>query len=159
MITEKSDQDVSVVHEIVGRCRDIEGNLIKILHQVQSHYGYVSEAAIKEVADLLDLPTAKIVEVLTFYNFFKLHPPAKHNVAVCMGTACYLKGGETVRENFNNALNIKDGETTSDGLFQVEAVRCVGCCGLAPTVSVDDKVYGAATKKDVEKIIAKYSNE
>lgn len=152
-------QDVSIIHDIVDRFKDIKGNLIMILHQVQGHYGYVPKEAIRGIADLLDLPTAKIYEVVTFYNYFKLNPPAKHNIAVCLGTACYLKGGDAVRENFNNALNIKDNATTEDGLFQVESVRCVGCCGLAPTVSVNDKVYSAATKRDVERIIAQCSDE
>ncbi len=132
------------------------GNLIMVLHKVQEHYGYVPRDVAFEVAARLDVPLAKIYGVITFYHFFKLRKPGKHQIAVCMGTACYLKGGEDIIKEFETIVGIGLNQTTSDGLFSLQAVRCIGCCGLAPVLTVDGEVYGRVTKDQLAGIVAKY---
>jgi len=132
------------------------GNLIMVLHKVQGHYGYVPRDVAFEVAARLDVPLAKIYGVITFYHFFKLRKPGKHQIAVCMGTACYLKGGEDIIKEFETIVGVGLNQTTADGLFSLEAVRCIGCCGLAPVLTVDGEVFGRVTKDQLAGIVAKY---
>lgn len=132
------------------------GNLIMVLHKVQEHYGFVPRDVAFEVAARLDVPLAKIYGVITFYHFFKLRKPGKHQIAVCMGTACYLKGGEDIIKEFETIVGVGLNQTTTDGLFSLEAVRCIGCCGLAPVLTVDGEVFGRVTKDQLAGIVAKY---
>ncbi|MBP7275068.1 MAG: NAD(P)H-dependent oxidoreductase subunit E [Kiritimatiellae bacterium] len=132
------------------------GNLIMVLHKVQQQYGYVPREVAFEVARRLDVPLAKIYGVITFYHYFRLKKPGKHQIAVCMGTACYLKGGEDLIQEFENLLGVGLNTITGDGQFSVEAVRCIGCCGLAPVLTVDGEVYGRVTKDELPSILAKY---
>lgn len=132
------------------------GNLIMVLHKVQQHYGYVPREVAFEVARRIDVPLAKIYGVITFYHYFRLKQPGKHQIAVCMGTACYLKGGEDLIQEFENLLGVGLNSVTPDGQFSVEAVRCIGCCGLAPVLTVDGEVYGRVTKDELPSILAKY---
>jgi NADH-quinone oxidoreductase subunit E len=104
----------------------------------------------------LEVPLAKIYGVVTFYNFFKLQKAGKYLIQVCLGTACYLRGGDDIIKEFEKQLGVGVNTTTPDGLFSVEAVRCIGCCGLAPAVVVNGEVHGKLTKDDVAKIIEKY---
>lgn len=131
------------------------GNLIMVLHKVQEHYGFVPRDIAFEVAARLDVPLAKIYGVITFYHFFKLRKPGKHRIAVCMGTACYLKGGEDIIKELETILGIGLNQTTGDELFSMEAVRCIGCCGLAPVMTVDGEVFGRVTKDQLAGIVAK----
>ncbi len=133
-----------------------EGNLIMILHKVQQEFKYVPREAADIVAQMTDVPLAKIYGVLTFYHYFKLKKPGKFNIQVCLGTACYLKGADGLIEELENVLGIAEHEVTEDGLFSIEPVRCVGCCGLAPVLVIDDEVYGKVTKDQLPGIIAKY---
>lgn len=132
------------------------GNLIMILHKVQEEFCFIPREAADKVADLLDVPLAKIYGVITFYHFFKLKEPGKYNIQVCMGTACYLKGGEDLIEELENVLGITGDEVTEDGQFSIEPVRCVGCCGLAPVLVIGEEVYGKVTKDRLPGIIAKF---
>ncbi|ADK82777.1 NADH-quinone oxidoreductase subunit NuoE family protein [Sediminispirochaeta smaragdinae] len=132
------------------------GNLIMILHKVQEEFGYIPREAAKRVASMLDVPLAKIYGVVTFYHFFKLTKPGKHNIQVCMGTACYLKGGEDIIQELENILGIGVNQVTPDGQFSLEAVRCVGCCGLAPVMVIGDEVFGKLTKEQLPEILAKF---
>ncbi len=132
------------------------GNLIMVLHKVQEELGYISEEAAGEVARLLDVPLATIWGVVTFYHFFKLTKPGKYNIQVCLGTACYLKGGDMIIDELDKELGLKIGSVTEDGRFSLEAVRCVGCCGLAPVMTIDGEVYGKVTKAQVPGILEKY---
>ena len=134
------------------------GNLIMILHRVQEEFGYIPRQAAMKVADLIDVPLAKIYGVVTFYHFFKLNKPGKFNIQVCMGTACYLKGGEDIIQEMENLLGIGVNEVTEDGQFSIEAVRCVGCCGLAPVLVVGEEVFGKVTKEILPDIIAQFRN-
>ena len=132
------------------------GNLIMVLHRVQQTYGYIPREIAIEISRLLEVPLAKIYGVVTFYNFFRLQKAGKYNVQVCLGTVCYLRGGDDLIKEFERQLGVGLNATTKDGLFSVEAVRCLGCCGLAPVVVVNGEVYGKLTKGDVAGIIEKY---
>ncbi len=132
------------------------GNLIMVLHRVQQEYGYVPRDVVFAVAERLDIPLAKIYGVLTFYHLFKLKKPGRHQIAVCMGTACYLKGGEDLIQEFETLLGMGINSTSPDGEFSLEAVRCIGCCGLAPVLTIDGEVFGRVTKDQLPGILAKF---
>ena len=136
-----------------------EGNLIMVLHQVQEHYGYIPREIAFEVADLLDVPVAKIYGVITFYHLFKLTKPGRNRIAVCMGTACYLKGGEDIILEMERLLGVGLNKVTPDGEFSMEAVRCIGCCGLAPVMTVNGEVFGRLKKEQLPGIIAKFKGK
>lgn len=136
--------------------KDKPGNLIMVLHKVQQEQDYISREAADQVAALLDVPLATIWGVVSFYHFFKLTKPGKHNIQVCMGTACYLKGAQPLIDELTKQLKIGIGGVTEDGLFSLEAVRCIGCCGLAPVLSVGGEVFGKVTTSQVAGIITKY---
>ena len=158
-MSEKAETVETMTPEIkafVAEWKDKPGNLIMVLHQVQQTYGYIPRNIAIEISELLSVPLAKIYGVVTFYNFFKLQKAGKYIVQVCLGTACYLRGGDDLIKEFEKQLGVGVNATTADGLFSVEAVRCLGCCGLAPVVVVNGEVYGKLTKGDVAGIIEKY---
>jgi NADH-quinone oxidoreductase subunit E len=134
------------------------GSLIMLLHKTQETYGYISRAAAEQLSLLTGIPLARIYGVITFYHFFKTTKPGKHKISVCMGTACYLKGGQDLLEEARNLLGISGGGVSEDGLFSIDQVRCVGCCGLAPVMVIDNDTYGKLTKEMLPGIIAKYRN-
>ena len=134
--------------------KDKQGNLIMVLHKVQEHFGYIPRETAFEVADLLDVPVAKIYGVITFYHLFRLTKPGRNQIAVCMGTACYLKGGEDLVLELERILGVGLNTVTEDGEFSSEAVRCVGCCGLAPLITVNGEVFGNVKTKQLKKIVA-----
>ena len=137
--------------------KDKPGNLIMILHRVQEEQGYISNEAAMEVAELTGIPAARVFGVVSFYHFFKTEKPGKNQISVCLGTACYLKGGKDLYDELINLLGLKDGQTTTDdGEFSLEGVRCIGCCGLAPVISVNGEVYGKVTKDQLAGILDKY---
>jgi NADH-quinone oxidoreductase subunit E len=134
------------------------GNLIMILHRVQQEFTFIPREAAERLARDLDMPLAKIYGVITFYHYFKTTKPGKYRIAICMGTACYLKGGQELITETERILGVKGSEVTPDGLFSIDAVRCVGCCGLAPVLMVGDDVYGKLGNEQVAEIIAKYKS-
>lgn len=136
--------------------KDKPGNLIMVLHKVQEEQSYISREAADTVAEMLNVPLATIWGVVSFYHFFKLTKPGEHNIQVCMGTACYLKGAQPLIDELSKQLTIDVGGVTDDGLFSLEAVRCVGCCGLAPVLTVGGEVFGKVTTNQIAGIIAKY---
>jgi NADH-quinone oxidoreductase subunit E len=138
---------------------DRPGNLIMVLHHVQEHFGYIPRKAAFEVADMLNVPVAKIYGVVTFYHLFKLKKPGRNQIQVCMGTACYLKGGEDLILELERHLGVGLNTVTPDGEFSVEAVRCIGCCGLAPVMTVNGEVFGQVKKSELPKIIAKFKGK
>ncbi len=152
-------QFVGGISDIAAKWKEMDGNLIMILHEIQNTYGYVPRDVSFELSRILDVPLARIYEVITFYNYFKLEPPGKHMISVCMGTACYLKGGAEILEELKNVLHVEEGETTKDGFFLVQSVRCLGCCGLAPVMMIDEKIYGKVQKKDIVDILSQYTNK
>ena len=132
------------------------GNLIMVLHRIQEEYGYIPRDVALKLTELLDVPLAKIYGVVTFYHFFKLEKPGDNIISVCMGTACYLNGAQDLLDELKKLLGVELDEPTDDGKFSIEAVRCIGCCGLAPVVSVNGEVYGKLTKDDLPDVLAKY---
>lgn len=140
----------------VKKWKGKRGSLIMALHEIQNQMGYVPREATMEISSQMDVPLARIYEVLTFYNYFKLEAPGKAVISICTGTACYLKGAPALVEGFKKDLGIDIGETTSDGIFHLQCVRCVGCCGLAPVVSVNGKIYGKLKPSDIKPIIAEW---
>jgi NADH-quinone oxidoreductase subunit E len=144
------------LREFVDEWREKPGNLIMILHKTQQEYGFIPRKIAKDLAKDLDVPLAKIYGVITFYHYFKLEKPGRNIVSVCMGTACYLKGGNDLIQEFENLMGVGINTTTDDGEFSLEAVRCVGCCGLAPVVTVNGEVYGKVKADDLADILAKH---
>ena len=138
--------------------KSVPGNLIMVLHKVQEHFGYIPREAAFEVAKILDVPVAKVYGVITFYHFFKLTKPGRNQIAVCMGTACYLKGGQDLIDEFESILGVGLNTVTENGEFSMEAVRCIGCCGLAPVLTVNGDVYGNLGTGELADIVAKYRN-
>jgi NADH-quinone oxidoreductase subunit E len=158
----KSENEIAFSQELLDHIETWKtkpGNLIMILHKVQEEFGFISKEAAKKVAKLINVPLAKIYGVVTFYHYFKLTKPGKHNIQICLGTACYLKGNEDILNELENILGIGVNQVTPDGLFSIEAVRCVGACGLAPVMIVGDEVYGKLTKDRLPEIIAKYQDK
>ncbi len=140
--------------DFIAEWKDKPGNLIMVLHRVQQVFGYIPRKIAFEVADMLEVPLAKIYGVITFYNFFKLKKPGRNQVQVCMGTACYLKGGEDIILELEGILGVGLNTVTPDGEFSVEAVRCIGCCGLAPVMVINGEVFGKVAKQSLHGIIA-----
>lgn len=143
----------------VDEWRDKPGNLIMVLHKMQEIFGYIPRAEALELARVMDIPLAKIYGVITFYHFFKLKKPGKNKIQVCMGTACYLKGGQDLIDEIENLVGVGVNQTSEDDMFSMEAVRCVGCCGLAPVVTINNEVYGKLKKADLPEILAKHREE
>jgi NADH-quinone oxidoreductase subunit E len=135
------------------------GSLIMILHKIQETFGFISREAAEKLARLSGIPLARIYGVITFYHFFKTTKPGKHRISVCLGTACYLKGGQDMIDEAKSILGLEVGGVSDDGLFSIDPVRCVGCCGLAPVMTVGTETYGKLTKDQLPKIIAKYRNK
>ena len=147
------------MNEILNKYVQTKDNLIQILNEVQDYYGYVPEKAQVAISEYLNMPMAEIYGVVTFYSRFTLKPKGKYHIAVCLGTACFVKGSEKLLDTAKEALKIKEGETTEDGKFSLEATRCIGACGLAPVFTVNEEVYGKATVKMMDEVLDKYMNE
>ena len=141
------------LNELLKQFKNDKSNLIQILNEVQEKYGYISTDAQKEISEYLNISMAEVYGVITFYSRFTLEPKGKYNIAVCLGTACFVKGSEKVLDKVKQVLQIDVGQTTEDGLFSIEATRCVGACGLAPVFTVNNEVYGKATPEMVVKVI------
>lgn len=142
-------------------CKDFrndEGELINVLHKCQEEFGYLPAEVQEVIATELNISVAKVYGVVTFYSFFNMIPKGKYPISICTGTACYVRGAEKVLEEFKRALNIPVGETTADGKFSLSCLRCVGACGLAPVVTIGDKVYGRVSPDGVREILAEYDN-
>lgn len=134
-----------------------EVHLISILHKAQEIFGYLPMEVQKFVSEKLNIPYSKVYGVVTFYSFFSTSEKGKYVINVCTGTACFVRGAGEVLAEFEKKLGIHQGETTADGKYTIDTLRCVGACGLAPVVSVNGKVYGHFKKKDVDKLIQEYS--
>ena len=153
-----SKQAVKQITEIVERYKNERTPLMMILSAVQNEYGYIPLDVQELISELTGIPVAEIYGVVTFYSFFSLKPKGKFVVGVCLGTACYVKGSQQVLDKFSEILNIKPGETSEDGLFTLDALRCIGACGLAPVFTVNEDVYGRLKEdgSELDGILAKY---
>lgn len=147
----KSAAEILKIHE---KTRE---NLIPILQKVQQKLGYLPGPALETIAAAVGIPAVDLYGLATFYNQFRLKPPGKHQIKVCMGTACYMVGGKIARDSFERRLEIKEGETTPDRLFSLERVACVGCCTMAPVVVVDENVEGRVTPTRVDGIMLSFA--
>jgi NADH-quinone oxidoreductase subunit E len=142
--------------DFISEWKQKPGSLIMMLHRIQEEFGYVPREAAERLSRETGLPLAKIYGVITFYHFFKTTKPGKYKIAICLGTACYLRGSQELVDEVQSILNIKDDELTDDGMFSIDEVRCLGCCGLAPVLMIGNEVYGKVTKEQLPEIIAKY---
>jgi NADH-quinone oxidoreductase subunit E len=149
----EKEQIVACVEEALQAKEKTTENLIPILQNVQARLGYLPALAMEMIADNLAVPAADVYGLATFYNQFRLTPPGKHQVKVCMGTACYMVGGKITLESFERRMEIKEGETSLDRLYSLERVACVGCCTMAPVVVVDEVVEGKVTPTRVDGIM------
>lgn len=143
--------------KIIEKNKDVPGALMPVLQQAQELYGYLPIEVQTKIAEGLGVSLEEVYQVVTFYGQFALNPTGKHRVAVCLGTACYVKGAQNILEELEKQLGVKAGGTTPDGVFTLEATRCLGCCGLAPVIVVDDEVYGRLIPADIKGILAKYN--
>lgn len=141
---------------IVEKYKDTRGALIQVLHEVQEVYGYLPLEVQRAISEKMDIPLAEIYGVVSFYTQFSIYPKGKYQINVCMGTACYVKGANEILDKFRTRLSIDVGECTEDGMFSLEACRCIGACGLAPVVTINEDVYGKLVADDVDGIIDKY---
>jgi NADH-quinone oxidoreductase E subunit len=130
--------------------------LISVLHKVQGHFGYLSNEQMDAVAQLLGVPASKVTGVATFYHFFRLKPRGRYIINVCMGTACYVKGATEIADRVKEELSIDFGETSKDGIFSLEMSRCLGTCGLAPVVMINDEVHGKLKPDQIPALLDKY---
>lgn len=144
------------IEEICSEFENNPGELISILHKCQGYFGYLPEEVQIEIARHLRIPVAKVYGVVTFYSFFTMKPKGRHSISVCMGTACYVRGAENVLEELKKIIGIEVGGVTDDGKFSLECLRCVGACGLAPVMLIDDKVYGRLEPGMIKGILAQY---
>lgn len=135
----------------------VPGGLMPALQKAQEIYGYLPKEVQIMIAEAFDVPLSEVYGVATFYSQFSLYPKGKYQVSVCLGTACYVKGSGEIFDEISKVLGIANGEVTPDKIFSLDATRCVGCCGLAPVMSVNGEVFGRITAKDVAGILAKYN--
>lgn len=141
------------VHAICEKYGNKPGELINVLHETQHLHGYLPEEIQRVIAAKLGIPVSRVYGVVTFYTFFTMTAKGKYPISVCMGTACYVRGAEKLLEEFKRILRVEIGETTPDGKFSLDCLRCVGACGLAPVVMIGEKVYGRLQPIDVKKIL------
>ena len=142
--------------EVIAKYDGVPGKTMPILQEAQEIYGYLPIEVQKIIAEKTGIPLEEIFGIVSFYAQFKLNPDGEISIAVCLGTACYVKGSGDIIEEFSKQLNLPVGSTSPDGKYSIEATRCIGACGLAPVLTVNGDVYGRLTKKDVADILAKY---
>ncbi len=149
-------EQAAKLQEIIEANKDDESRLMKVMQDAQEIYGYLPFEVQEKIAEGMNVPLEKVFGVATFYAQFSMSPKGKYNISVCLGTACYVKGAQSLAERLSEVLGIGLGECTPDGMFSLEACRCIGACGLGPVMTVNDEVYGKLTADDVREIIAKY---
>ena len=142
---------------LIAECTGDNSMLMHVMQEAQAIYGYLPFEVQEKIANGMNVPLEKVYGVATFYAQFALSPKGKYNISVCLGTACYVKGAQQIVDKFSEILGIKPGETTADGMFTIDALRCIGACGLAPVLTVNDDVYGRLTVDDLDEILAKYA--
>ncbi|SNU08222.1 NAD(P)-dependent iron-only hydrogenase diaphorase component iron-sulfur protein [Lachnospiraceae bacterium] len=150
---------VAKIEEICARYKDEKTPLMMILSDIQNEYGYIPLEVQEIVSKNTGISVAEIYGVVTFYSFFSLTPKGKYVIGCCLGTACYVKGAQQVIDKFSELIGIKPGETSEDGLFTLDALRCIGACGIAPAVSINGKVYPKVEVNQVSEIIESYRKE
>lgn len=150
------DEREEKVKKLIKELKYDKSQLMHILNETQNIYGYIPMRAQKIISEELNVPMAEIYGVITFYSRFSLEPKGKYNIAVCLGTACYVKGSQTILDKIKEILGIDVGQVTADGKFSLEATRCIGACGLAPVMTINEEVYGKLDPSMIKDILAKY---
>ena len=149
-------QKLNQIAEVIAKYEAKPSNLIMVLHAAQGIYGYLPYVVQKFIADKMNLSVSEVSGVVTFYSFFSTTPKGKHTILVCMGTACYVRGGKKLVEGLQKHLNVDVSGTTEDGKFTLSIARCIGACGLAPAMMIDDTVYKSVNPNRLESILSKY---
>lgn len=153
---EQLDQYTAELKAFIAENKDIDGPLMPIMQKAQELFGYLSLETMTIIADALDIPVSEVYGVATFYAQFSLQPKGEYIISVCTGTACYVKGAQEVLDEVIDILGVGSGQTTPDGKFTIQDTRCLGCCGLAPVMTVNQDVYGRLTPEEVKGILEKY---
>ncbi len=156
LLKEFTPEQISQLNKIIEKHKGKPGGLIPVLEEAQVVLEYLSVSVQKKIAKELNLPLSRVYGVVTFYSFFTMTPRGKHTVRVCLGTACYVRGGKAIAETLQKEFGIAEGETTADRMFTLESVRCLGACGLGPVVVVDDDVHGRVKPSKVREILNQY---
>lgn len=153
---ETEQEKYARIAEVIEEYKDKEGNLIQILHMAQGIYGYLPLELQQFIAQKLNRPLSEVYGVTTFYSFFSTQPRGENTIRVCLGTACYVRGGKKIVDRLKEVLDVGIGDTTSDGKFTLEVARCIGACGLAPAMTINDKVYKQVNPEKLHAILEKY---
>lgn len=153
---ETEQEKYARIAEVIEEYKDKEGNLIQILHMAQGIYGYLPLELQQFIAQKLNRPLSEVYGVTTFYSFFSTQPRGENTIRVCLGTACYVRGGKKIVDRIKEVLDVGIGDTTSDGKFTLEVARCIGACGLAPAMTINDKVYKQVNPEKLHAILEKY---
>ncbi|OPY84908.1 MAG: NADP-reducing hydrogenase subunit HndA [Smithella sp. PtaU1.Bin162] len=157
LLKEFTTEQVAKLDEIIKKHKSKPGGLIPVLEEAQIALEYLPISVQKKIAAGLNLPLSRVYGVVTFYSFFTMTPRGKHTVRVCLGTACYVRGGKAIADTLKKEFGIEEGETTPDRMFTLETVRCLGACGLGPVIVVDEEVHGRVKPSKVKEILAQYT--
>jgi NADH:ubiquinone oxidoreductase subunit E len=150
-----TDESVEV-DRIIAAYDEKESSILPILQDINTRFNWLPPGAVRSVSEAVGMPLSRVLRIATFYNMFSLEPRGEHIIRVCTGTACHVKGSARILESLERELNVQAGGTTSDNRFTLDAVRCLGCCGLAPVVTINDDVYGSVAPREIIKALGKY---
>lgn len=148
-----TDEQVGKFDALLQEYRDDRGNIMTVLQKTQGIFGYIPEKTVKLIAESINMPESEIYGIITFYSQFTLTPKAKYNIDVCLGTACFVLGAQSIMDKILAKLGVDVGQMTSDGKWIVTSCRCLGCCGLAPAITINGEVYGKLKVEDVDRIL------
>jgi NADH:ubiquinone oxidoreductase subunit E len=157
LLKEFSQEQVAKLEKIINSYKGRPGGLIPVLEEAQMALEYLPMSAQKKISEGLNIPLAQVYGVVTFYSFFTMTPRGRHTVRVCLGTACYVRGGKNISEGLVKEFKVEEGGTTEDRMFTYETVRCLGACGLAPVIVVDENVHGKVKTAKIKEILQKYN--
>lgn len=152
------DEQIEKFDAVLEKHKGDRGSIMPVLQETQEIFGYIPEGAVKIIADSLKMAESEIFGIITFYSQFTLTPKAKYNIDVCLGTACFVLGAQEIMDKILAKLNVKVGQMTPDGKWIVTSCRCLGCCGLAPAITINGEVYGKLKPDDVDKILDSYAD-
>ena len=152
-----TEENFEKLHKVIDDHKDMQGPLMPILHEAQHIFGAIPKEVQKVISDKLNVPMAEIYGVVTFYSQFTLEPKGEYLIGVCLGTACYVRGAQQIIDKIPELTSVSVGKTSPDGKFSLEATRCIGACGLAPVLTVNEDVYGRLTLEDIPGIVQKYN--
>jgi len=153
-----TDEQVKKFEELLAQNKNNSGNVMEVLQKTQNIFGYIPEKAVPQIAEAINVAESKLYGVITFYSQFTLTPKAKYNIDVCLGTACFVLGANDILEKIKAKLGVDVGQMTADGKWIITSCRCLGCCGLAPAITINGEVYGKLKVDDIDKIIDEFQD-